>query len=176
MAAPSTTDSISSILQAIPSTPASSNNLTNGGGDGDASVATAAGSHGPDATQLTPAEVKLYETTLDSLLAAPDLLSEIKSGSNEKLERFLSSKPVVLRLGGWVVWGLGRPRLEGVPNGGILSDDIEDGKVPDFVVSPPSQPSSELGMGGVTRRRDMDEMGVLEGGEPETTQEKAWAA
>ncbi|SGZ15193.1 BQ5605_C029g10650 [Microbotryum silenes-dioicae] len=30
-------------------------------------------------------------------------------------------------------------------------------------------------MGGIPRRRDMDEMGILEGGEPETDQEKEWA-
>lgn len=167
MATPPTADSVAKILQAIPNPPAV--NSTSGIGD-----------EAPPSTEptadLSQADIKLYETTLDSLLATPDLLSEIKSGSNEKLERFLGSKPVVLRLGGWVVWGLGRPRPDSIPNGGILSDDIEDGKVPDFVVSPPSEPTGKVGMGGVTRRRDMDEMGVLEGGEPETSQEKAWAA
>ena len=124
-------------------------------------------------TALTPADVALYETTLDSLLGTPDLLSEIKSGSNQRLNDFLALEPVVLRLGGWVVWGLGRDRVEEVPNGGIISDDVEDGKVPDFVVT--GAEPKKIGMGGVPRRRNMDEMGVLEGGTPETEQEKTWS-
>lgn len=122
---------------------------------------------------LTRADVTLYETTLDALLATPDLLSEIKSGSNQQLNDFLALEPVVLRLGGWVVWGLGRDRVEEVPNGGIISDDVEDGKVPDFVVA--GVEPKKVGMGGVPRRRNMNEMGELEGGTPETEQEKTWS-
>ncbi|KAM0756105.1 SAPS-domain-containing protein [Meredithblackwellia eburnea MCA 4105] len=125
-------------------------------------------------TFVPPADVALYETTLDSLLATPDLLSEIKAGANTRLNEFLARAEVINRLGGWVVWGLGGEQEENGPNNGIISDDVEDGKVPDLLVAPGEK--KKEGMGGVPRRRDMDEMGVLEGGEPESDQEKSWAA
>ncbi|SCV69501.1 BQ2448_2521 [Microbotryum intermedium] len=121
-------------------------------------------------------EPTIYDKTLDALLKSPDLLSEFKTGSNLKLQTFLARKDVVLRLGGWVVWGLGRATtLHPVPNGGLVSDDLPDGKVPDDFVHADDNDLVKIGMGGIPRRRDMDEMGVLEGGEPETEQEKEWA-
>jgi hypothetical protein len=150
-------DSISSILAALPE-PASPSS-------------SSASSDPPPA--LSSADLALYESTLDSLLATPDLLSEIKSGNNQRLTDFLARAEVVHRLGGWVVWGLGRDLVDEVPNGGIIADDVEDGKVPDFVVA--AAEPKKVGMGGVPRRRNMDEMGVLEGETPETEQEKAWS-
>lgn len=121
---------------------------------------------------LPPADLAQYEATLDALLATPDLLTELKAGANPRLVDFLARAEVVQRLGGWIVWGLGGEQEEDVPSGGIIADDVEDGKVPDIVVAPGEK---KAGLGGVPRRRDMDEMGVLEGGEPETEQEKNWA-
>lgn len=127
----------------------------------------------PPSSPLSAADLALYHSTLDALLVTSDLLSEIKSGSNQRLNDFLAMECTVLRLGGWVVWGLGRDRVDQVPNGGIIGDDVEDGKVPDFVVQ--AAEPTKVGMGGVPRRRNMDEMGVLEGGTPETEEEKAWS-
>lgn len=121
---------------------------------------------------LSPSDLATYHSTLDALLAHPDLLSEFKSGSNARLSAFISHPAVVARLGGWVVWGLGREAAE-VPNGGIVGDDVADGKVPDEVVG--GAVPVKVGMGGVHRRRNYDVEGVLEGGEPETDKEKEWA-
>lgn len=133
-------------------------------------------------TPPTPTDIALYDTTLDGLLAATDLLSEIKGGENRKLVDFLAREQAVLRLGGWIVWGLGGEAedeaevVEGAAAVGIVADDIEDGKVPDVMVpTPGSGLKKKLGMGRVTRRRDMDLMGILEGGTPETVEEKACA-
>lgn len=121
---------------------------------------------------LSSADLSVYHSTLDALLAHPDLLSEFKSGSNARLSEFISHPAVVARLGGWVVWGLGREAAD-VPNGGIVGDDVADGKVPDEVVG--GAVPVKVGMGGVHRRRNYDIEGVLEGGEPETDKEKEWA-
>jgi len=122
--------------------------------------------------ELSPAETATYCSTLDALLAHPDLLSEFKSGSNARLTEFISHPAVVARLGGWIVWGLGREAAE-VPNGGIIADDVADGKVPDEVVG--GAVAVKLGMGGVHRRRNYNVDGTLEGGEPENEKEKEWA-
>ena len=63
--------------------------------------------------------------------------------------------------------------LEEVENGGIVDDAVEDGQVPEEAVLPGEK--KKVGMGGVPRRRNMDKMGVLEGEEQETEQEKTWA-
>lgn len=148
---PAATNSIDSLLNALPapSSPSSS------------------------PQPLSLADQTLYEETLDALLGTPDLLSEIKAGTNQRLIDFLARAEVVNRLGGWVVWGLGGEPEEEVEMGGIVDDAVEDGQVPEEVVLPGEKKKSE--MGGVLRRRNMDEMGVLEGGEPETEQEKTWA-
>ena len=122
---------------------------------------------------LSPADQTLYEETLDALLGTPDLLSEIKAGTNQRLIDFLARGEVVNRLGGWVVWGLGGEPEEEVENGGIVDDAVEDGQVPEEAVLPGEK--KKVGMGGVPRRRNMDKMGVLEGEEQETEQEKTWA-
>lgn len=125
----------------------------------------------------TLADIALFDTTLDSLLAAPDLLSEIKSGTNQKLRDFLARDHVVQRLGGWILWGLGGEEvevIEGTGAVGIVADDIEDGKVPDDIIGGNGTISKKkLGMGRIIRRRDMDLMGILEGGTDETEDEKA---
>lgn len=106
-------------------------------------------------------------TTLDALLLMPDLLSEIHAGTNQRLIDFLGREEVVLRLGGWVLWGLGGTQEEEMERG-TTDDEGEDESV--TVVK------QRLGLGGVVRRRDMDEMGTLEGENPdETEQEKSWA-
>lgn len=127
-----------------------------------------------DSVTLSSADLALHQSTLDSLLATPDLLSEIKAGSNQRLVDFLARAEVVQRLGGWILWGLGGEQEDDVPNGGIISDDVMDGKVPDAIAAP-AKKKKQVGMGNVPRRRDMDENGVLEGGTAETEQEKAWA-
>lgn len=166
-AASSAVSSIDSLLAALPPP-------TTAPGLGAAvSTAPAAGG-GEGVTSAAPtAEQLLFESTLDALLATPDLLSEIKTGANPRLTDFLCRAESVHRLGGWIVWGLGGEQEEDVPNGGIIADDVADGKVPDIVVAPAEK--KKAGMGGVPRRRDMDEMGELEGGEPETEQEKSWS-
>ncbi|GAA5921785.1 hypothetical protein JCM1841_001862 [Sporobolomyces salmonicolor] len=114
----------------------------------------------------SPANVAAHHSALDSLLAEPDLLSEIKSGTNSRLTDFLARKEVVLRVGGWVVWGLGRgvepnppmdgpkDRRESILETGVLPDDLEDGKVPDDVVRAAER--ERLGMGGVPRRKEVE--------------------
>lgn len=124
-------------------------------------------------SQLSQADLSLYHSTLDALLAHADLLSEIKSGSNARLAQFIGHPAVSGRLGGWIVWGLGRDLVPEVPNGGIIGDDVADGKVPDEVVV--GAVPAKVGMGGVPRRRNMDLTGVLDGGMPETEQEKDWS-
>lgn len=95
--------------------------------------------------------------TLDKLLAHSDLLSEVKTG-NTRLNDLLATAEVLQRLAGWIVWGLGDGLI-----GGIVQDGVMDGPV--MITS----------MGGVPKRRDMDQFGVLEGEEPETVEEKASA-
>ncbi|KAM0792410.1 hypothetical protein ACM66B_005088 [Microbotryomycetes sp. NB124-2] len=164
-----TVDSISSILQTIPQP------ITH-----DGSSADATGEGRTKAAGLSAQDEEQYRHVLDNLLATPDLLSEIKSGQNQRLNEFLASKPVALRLGGWVVWGLGRrtdySTLNGNQNGGIVGDDVADGKVPESaMMSSPDEESAKFGMGRVPVRRNMDENGVLEGDYPETEEEKKWA-
>ena len=156
-AASSAVSSIDSLLAAIPAP----------------TTAPPPGSVGVEGVSAPTAAAELLESTLDALLATPDLLSEIKTGANPRLTDFLCRAESVHRLGGWVVWGLGGDQEEDVPNGGIIADDVADGKVPDIVVAPAEK--KKAGMGGVPRRRDMDEMGELEGGEPESEQEKGWS-
>ncbi|BGO89635.1 hypothetical protein NBRC10512_001512 [Rhodotorula toruloides] len=116
---------------------------------------------------LSPADVKAHQDALDALLAEPELLSEIKSGSNQRLTDFLARKEVVLRLGGWVVWGLGRGFIDNeegeATNGtdgaslesGILPDSLEQGKVPDEVLA--ADERKRKGMGGVPWRCEDEE-------------------
>ncbi|BGP22844.1 sit4-associated protein [Rhodotorula toruloides] len=116
---------------------------------------------------LSPADIKAHQDALDALIAEPELLSEIKSGSNQRLIDFLARKEVVLRLGGWVVWGLGRgfiDKEEGeATNGtegaslesGILPDSLEQGKVPDEVLA--ADERKRKGMGGIPWRCEDDE-------------------
>ncbi|GAA6027040.1 hypothetical protein JCM8097_006062 [Rhodosporidiobolus ruineniae] len=138
---------------------------------------------------LSPQDLAAHHTALDSLLDEPDLLSEIKSGSNQRLTDFLARKEVVLRLGGWVVWGLGRGILDdGAADGtargranadplgsGVLPDGFDEGKVPLEVLQ--AAEGERKGMGGVPRRRDVDETGKFVEGDPEqeTEDEKKWA-
>lgn len=120
---------------------------------------------------------------MDNLLDEPDLLSEIKSGSNQRLTDFLARKEVVLRLGGWVVWGLGRgildesslPSETGLRRDSIVPDGFEEGKVPDEVLQ--AGEGERKGMGSVPRSRDVDAKGKFVEGDPdnETEQEKKWA-
>lgn len=125
-----------------------------------------------------------FYTALDSLLVESDLLNEIKSGSNAKLIDFLSRREAVLRLGGWVVWGLGRgmelkvsgkgdsvemDRRGSLLESGVLPDDLEDGKVPDDVVKAEAE-RERVGMGGTPRRKEVD----FEA--PESTEEQQAAA
>ncbi len=156
---------VDSLLDKIPSY-SPSNSL------GSSTSTTETPTHPKLPTELSPAEVEIYHTTLDGLLAHPELLSEFKSGSNARLSEFISHPAVVARLGGWVVWGLGREAAE-VPNGGIVGDDVADGKVPDEVVG--GAVAVKVGMGGVHRRRNYNQDGTLEGGQPESEKEKEWA-
>jgi hypothetical protein len=103
---------------------------------------------------------EVYHKTLDSLLATPDLLSEISSGTNTKLNSFLAREEAICRLAGWIVWGLGG---EGLIDEEVMNNPVE-------VV--PRQESRT--MGSVIRRRDTDAQGVLAGG-PETEEEKSKA-
>ena len=125
----------------------------------------------------SPTSLNSLHTTLDALLDSPDLLSELKANQNVRLRELLAEGDVVRRLGGWVVWGLGRPRADGIVNGGIVADDVMDGKVPDEIVVGDTKTAGKgtVGMGAVQTRRDMDQFGVLEGNTPETEQEKAKA-
>ncbi|BGP46051.1 sporulation-induced protein [Rhodotorula kratochvilovae] len=138
---------------------------------------------------LSPEDTAAHHRALDALLAEPDLLSEIKSGGNARLTDFLARKEVVLRLGGWVVWGLGRGFLDlsegaeeagGKTQGkklgsGVLPDEMEQGKVPDEVLEAAER--ERKSMGGVPRRRDVDEKGKFVEGDAddETDQERKWA-
>lgn len=109
---------------------------------------------------LSVADIAAHRKALDALLTEPDLLSEIKSGSHQRLTDFLARKEVILRLGGWVVWGLGRgfpadPTDEEGSSGvmvaqlesGILPDEMEAGRVPDEVLQAAER--RRTGMGGV---------------------------
>lgn len=143
----------------------------------------------PETDSVAPDDVAAHHKALDELLLEPDLLSEIKSGGNQRLTDFLARKEVVLRLGGWVVWGLGRGFLdekddtgsmkEGARSdalgSGLLPDELESGKVPDEVLQAAER--SRRGMGGVPRRRDVDEAGKFTEGDPddETEEEKRWS-
>ncbi|GAA5985159.1 hypothetical protein JCM11641_005470 [Rhodosporidiobolus odoratus] len=137
---------------------------------------------------LSQSQLSAHQQALDALLDEPDLLSEIKTGSNQRLTDFLARKEVVLRLGGWVVWGLGRGFIdesaaESGDSGevkdslgsGVLPDGLERGKVPDEVLQAAEQ--ERKGMGGVPRRRDVDASGKFKEGDPdnETEQEKKWS-
>ena len=138
---------------------------------------------------LSPDDLAAHYRALDTLLAEPDLLSEIKSGSNPRLTDFLARKEIVLRLGGWVVWGLGRGFVDphdaaddegGAAAGrgfdsGLLPDEMEQGKVPDEVLSAGER--ERKGMGGVPRRRDVTAEGKFAEGDPveETDSERKWA-
>lgn len=111
-----------------------------------------------------------FYAALDELLVESDLLNEIKSGSNAKLIDFLSRREAILRLGGWVVWGLGRgmelkhaaatssvemDHRGSLLESGVLPDDLEDGKVPDDVVKAEAE-RERVGMGGTPRRKEVD--------------------
>ncbi|GAA5931202.1 hypothetical protein JCM3775_004960 [Rhodotorula graminis] len=127
---------------------------------------------------LSPDDLATHYRALDTLLAEPDLLSEIKSGSNPRLTDFLARKEIVLRLGGWVVWGLGRGFVDphdaaddegGAAAGrgfdsGLLPDEMEQGKVPDEVLAAGER--ERKGMGGVPRRRDVTAEGKFAEGDP----------
>ncbi|GAA5996265.1 uncharacterized protein JCM10292_007496 [Rhodotorula paludigena] len=143
----------------------------------------------PETGSVAPDDVAAHHKALDELLLEPDLLSEIKSGGNQRLTDFLARKEVVLRLGGWVVWGLGRgfldekddtgsmkegPRSDALGSG-LLPDELESGKVPDEVLQAAER--SRRGMGGVPRRRDVDEAPKFTEGDPddETEEEKRWS-
>ncbi|GAA5947303.1 hypothetical protein JCM3765_001616 [Sporobolomyces pararoseus] len=169
--APPPTDGINHILSTLPSDslPADSS-LTSG---------SSTSLNSPPESDPLP-----FYTALDSLLVEADLLNEIKSGSNAKLIDFLSRREVVLRLGGWVVWGLGRgmelkvtgkgdsvemDRRGSLLESGVLPDDLEDGKVPDDVVKAEAE-RERVGMGGTPRRKEVEM-------EPrETTEEDETAA
>ncbi|GAA5888010.1 hypothetical protein JCM6882_000247 [Rhodosporidiobolus microsporus] len=136
---------------------------------------------------LSAADLTAHQNALDALLEEPDLLSEIKSGSNQRLTDFLARQEVVLRLGGWVVWGLGRGILDDSDEGGdgkeeadllgsgVLPDGFEQGKVPIEMLQAAER--VRKGMGGVPLRRDVDQFGRFTEGDPdeETEQEKKWA-
>lgn len=166
---PAQSITIDSLLDKLPTWSASNNSAQQASDNSDQSSQD----HPQLPAVLSPADVAIYHTTLDGLLAHADLLTELKAGSNARLGEFISHPTTTDRLGGWIVWGLGRPKAEEVPNGGIIADDVADGKVPDFVVQETAP--AKVGMGRVPRRRNMDLMGVLEGGTPETDQEKDWA-
>ncbi|GAA6061581.1 hypothetical protein JCM10212_004331 [Sporobolomyces blumeae] len=176
--APPPTDGINAILSGLPpdeSSPAASTVSASA----DAASSSSAGPRAstsslPDAVDPTP-----WRDALDRLLAEPDLLNEIKSGSNARLTDFLARREVVLRLGGWVVWGLGRgmefkagtaTESNGANGGksvamdrrkgslletGVLPDDLEDGKVPDEVVRAEAE-RERVGMGGTPRRKEVE--------------------
>ncbi|GAA6006436.1 hypothetical protein JCM11491_004958 [Sporobolomyces phaffii] len=160
--APPPTDGINHILSTLPPEvlPA------------DSSPSPGSSSSVPCPPETDPAP---FYSALDALLVESDLLNEIKSGSNAKLIDFLARREVVVRLGGWVVWGLGRgmelkvsgkgdsvemDRRGSLLESGVLPDDLEDGKVPDDVVQAEAE-RTRVGMGGTPRRR---EMGVEEQG------------
>lgn len=111
---------------------------------------------------------EVYHRTLDSLLATSDLLSEIKSATNPKLNDFLAREEAVCRLAGWIVWGLGG---EGLIDQEIRPLNGDEKKLSNGIECGVTQTST---VGNVIRRRDMDAQGVLAGG-PETVEEKSWA-
>lgn len=129
------------------------------------------GSDSGNADVLSAADVLAHHKALDALLAEPDLLSEIKSGANQRLTDFLARREVVLRLGGWVVWGLGRgfpadehdlADAEGdkevALDSGLVPDEMEAGPVPDEILQAAER--SRTGMGGVPHPLDSDENAV----------------
>ncbi|GAA5927003.1 hypothetical protein JCM10213_005548 [Rhodosporidiobolus nylandii] len=137
---------------------------------------------------LSAADLAAHRAALDALLDEPDLLSEIKTGENRRLTDFLARREVVLRLGGWVVWGLGRGILDAdarqdgqeseeadALGSGLLPDGLDEGKVPDEVLQAVER--ERTGMGGVPRPREIGEDGRYVEGQPdeETEQEKKWA-
>jgi hypothetical protein len=155
--APPPTDGIDHILSTLPS---------------DVPPADSSPSSGSSSSFSSPPESDPapFYTALDSLLVETDLLNEIKSGSNAKLIDFLSRREAVMRLGGWVVWGLGRgmelkvsgkgdsvemDRRGSLLESGVLPDDLEDGKVPDDVVKAETE-RTRVGMGGTPRRREVE--------------------
>ncbi|GAA5978489.1 hypothetical protein JCM10908_004376 [Rhodotorula pacifica] len=122
---------------------------------------------------LSSADVAAHHKALDALLAEPDLLSEIKSGTNQRLTDFLARKEVVLRLGGWVVSGLGRgfpadtEPLAGDENAkgaalesGLVPDEMEAGRVPDEILQAAERPRT--GMGGVPHPAETEQDGAAE--------------
>lgn len=127
----------------------------------------------PPSSSSVAVAADLSARTLDLLLACPDLLSEVKSGSNARSMDFLARAEVVQRLGGWIVWGLGGDMMENVLNGGILPDDVEDGPVPEINVAASDGKSS--GMGGVPRRMNLNALGEFEGDDVEQSLELASA-
>lgn len=155
--APPPTDGINHILSTVPLEPSPA--------DSSPASGSSSSSHPAPPPDPTP----IY-AALDSLLVEADLLNEIKSGSNAKLIDFLSRREVVLRLGGWVVWGLGRgmelktstkgdsvemDRRGSLLESGVLPDDLEDGRVPDDVVQAEAE-RKRVGMGGTPRRKEVD--------------------
>ena len=165
--APPPTDGIDHILSSLPSE--------------DSPAETSAAASSSSLNLQSEPDPTPYHTALDSLLAEPDLLNEIKSGTNVRLIDFLSRREVVLRLGGWVVWGLGRgmefkvkgngssvemDRRGSLLESGVLPDDLEDGKVPDDVVKAETE-RERVGMGGTPRRKEVDLEGGERGGEGE---------
>ncbi|GAA5862280.1 hypothetical protein JCM3774_004848 [Rhodotorula dairenensis] len=125
-------------------------------------------SHSDEADALLAADIAAHHKALDALLAEPDLLSEIKSGTNQRLIDFLARKEVVLRLGGWVVWGLGRGfpadedhradddgDKEVALESGLVPDEMEAGPVPDEILQAAERPRT--GMGGVPHPPEPDE-------------------
>ena len=127
----------------------------------------------PPSSSSVAVAADLSARTLDLLLACPDLLSEVKSGSNARLLDFLARAEVVQRLGGWIVWGLGGDAMGNVLNGGILADDVEDGPVPEINVAASEGKSS--GMGGVPRRMNLNALGEFVGDDVEQSLELASA-
>lgn len=147
------TDGINGILAPLAHLDAPSDSASDLGADGDV---------------LSSADVAAHHKALDALLAEPDLLSEIKSGTNQRLTDFLARKEVVLRLGGWVVWGLGRGfpadardykdgeegEKEATLESGLVPDEMEAGRVPDEILQAAERPRT--GMGGVPHPGDAD--------------------
>ena len=127
----------------------------------------------PPSSSSAVVAADLAARTLDLLLACPDLLSEVKSGSNARLMDFLARAEIVQRLGGWIVWGLGGDAVEGVLNGGILPDDVEDGPVPEISVAVVERKTS--GMGGVARRRNLNALGEFDGDDADESLERVSA-
>lgn len=92
----------------------------------------------------------VYETTLDALLEAPDILSEIKAAANDRLLEFLAREDVTARLGGWVLWGLGGHGDEDVAE--LERGDSEEQQEARAHVQ--TGTTKERGMGNIARRRE----------------------